>query len=52
MCEVEADSLEELMAIEPPPYARHEVTADPFFTGGNLCRTSRADLLAKLITGA
>jgi hypothetical protein len=38
------------MAIEPPPYAPHEVTEDPFFAGGNLCRTSRADLLSKLAT--
>ncbi|MBW8879340.1 MAG: hypothetical protein JF614_30765 [Acidobacteria bacterium] len=48
LCETEAEGLEELMSIQPPPYARHEVTADPFFTGGNLCRTSRADLLGKL----
>jgi CYTH domain-containing protein len=45
LCETEAEGLEELMSIEPPPYTGREVTADPFFTGGNLCRTSRADLL-------
>src|SRR5947209_16914510 len=50
LCETEADGLDELMSIEPPPYARHEVTADPFFTGGNLCRTPRTDLLGKLAT--
>ena len=50
LCETEAEGLEELMSIQPPPYARHEVTADPFFTGGNLCRTSRSDLLGKLAT--
>lgn len=48
LCEIEADSLEELMSAEPPPYAKHEVTEDAFFTGGNLCRTTRADLYAKL----
>jgi len=50
LCEVEADGLEELMAAEPPAYARKEVTEDPFFTGGSLCRTTRADLLRKLST--
>jgi CYTH domain-containing protein len=50
LCEVEADSLAELMAIAPPPYARPEVTEDPFFTGGSLCRTSRSELLTKLAT--
>lgn len=33
---------------EPPSYAKHEVTDDPFFEGGNLCRATRADLLRKL----
>lgn len=50
LCEVEADSLEELMKAEPPEYARREVTEDRFFTGGNLCRTTRAELLGKLAT--
>jgi CYTH domain-containing protein len=48
LCETEADSLEELMLAEPPAYAEHEVTDDPFFTGGNLCRMTRAELLGKL----
>jgi len=50
LCETEAGGLDELMAIEPPVYAKHEVTEDPFFTGGNLCRMIRADLLRKLST--
>lgn len=50
LCETEAESLEELMLAEPPDYAKHEVTEDPFFTGGNLCRTTRAELLGKLST--
>src|SRR4051794_4207828 len=48
LCETEAEGLDELMAIEPPVYTRCEVTEDPFFTGGNLCRMTRADLLRKL----
>lgn len=49
LCEVEGRSLDELMRIEPPEYAGIEVTEDPFFTGGNLCRTSRSDLTRKLM---
>lgn len=48
LCEVEAGSLEELMRIEAPDYVLGEVTENPFFTGGNLCRTSRADLTRTL----
>jgi len=46
--EIEADSLEDLMSAEPPPYVTKEVTNDSFFDGGNLCRTRREDLLRKL----
>ena len=52
LCETEADGLEELMSAEPPPYAAQEVTSDPFFEGGNLCRASRADLKRKLVAMA
>jgi hypothetical protein len=38
------------MSAVPPRYARLEVTEDAFFTGGNLCRTTGADLLDKLHT--
>jgi CYTH domain-containing protein len=48
LCETEADGLENLMSAEPPSYATHEVTEDPFFEGGNLCRTTHADLMRKL----
>jgi CYTH domain-containing protein len=48
LCETEAEGLDELMPIEPPAFAKLEVTEDPFFTGGNLCRTTRAELLRKL----
>jgi len=50
LCETEADELEELMSAEPPVYAKREVTDDPFFDGGNLCRTTRADLMRRLST--
>jgi CYTH domain-containing protein len=50
LCELEAGGLEELMSAEPPSYVKCEVTEDAFFTGGNLCRTTRADLLDKLST--
>jgi CYTH domain-containing protein len=48
LCETEADGLEDLMSAEPPPYAKHEVTQDRFFEGGNLCRTVGTDLVRKL----
>ena len=48
LCEVEASSFEELMAIEFPEYAKYEVTEDAFFDGGNLCVTTQADLKRKL----
>jgi CYTH domain-containing protein len=48
ICEVEADGLEDLMAVEPPPYAQVEITEDVFFTGGSLCRVTRPELLSKL----
>jgi CYTH domain-containing protein len=48
LCETEAESLQDLMLAEPPEYARQEVTEDAFFTGGNLCRTTRTELLRKL----
>jgi CYTH domain-containing protein len=50
LCETEAEDLDDLMSVEPPEYVLREVTDDPFFTGGNLCRTTRADLLHKLAT--
>jgi CYTH domain-containing protein len=50
LCETEAESLQDLMLAEPPEYARQEVTEDAFFTGGNLSRTTRTELLRKLAT--
>ncbi|MBS1797358.1 MAG: hypothetical protein JSS81_26280 [Acidobacteria bacterium] len=48
LCETEAASLDELMAVEFPGYAKIEVTEDGFFSGGNLCRTTAAELKRKL----
>ena len=48
LCEVEAEGIEELMSARPPAYVKYEVTEDAFFTGGNLCRTTSAELLRKL----
>jgi len=48
LCETEAESLEDLMMAAPPGYVKDEVTEDDFFAGGNLCRTTRADLQQKL----
>lgn len=48
LCEAEANSYEELAAIEFPEYAKYEVTEDSFFDGGNLCRTTKEELEKKL----
>ena len=48
LCETEAESLEDLMSAEPPPFVSHEVTEDFFFEGGNLSRTTREELRRKI----
>ena len=48
LCEAEAGSRAAVMALAFPPWAGREVTADPFFTGGNLCGVSAAELAARL----
>lgn len=50
LCEVEADSVEQLINIKFPEYATIEVTQDLFFTGGNLCRVTHLELKKKLTT--
>lgn len=50
LCETETDGIEDLMSVEPPAFINREVTEDNFFTGGNLCRITNADLLHKLST--
>jgi CYTH domain-containing protein len=48
LSEVSADSLDELMLIEPPPFVLCEVTEDQFFDGGELCKIAQADLKHRL----
>ncbi len=43
MAEFECDSAKELMQIPFPAFATLEVTADPFFLGGNSVRLSREE---------
>lgn len=50
LCEIEAESPEELSAITPPPWASAEVTGEAFFAGGNLCALTSDDLAARLGT--
>ena len=49
LCESEqADSIGELLAIQFPPYAKWEVTENPNFTGGHLCRMSGDEMRSKV----
>ena len=50
ICEFEGGDEAELFAIPAPSFATVEVTADTFFTGGNLCRVSKDELAQKLTT--
>jgi hypothetical protein len=48
LCEAEASSAEAIRALAFPPWAGREVTADLFFTGGNLARIDAATLKRRL----
>ncbi len=48
LCETEAESPEALSGVVPPPWVAAEVTSDPFFTGGQLCKTTPAELAERL----
>lgn len=48
--EVETETLAALHALRAPTWAPIEVTADPFFAGGALCRTTAAALADHLAT--
>lgn len=48
LCEFEAPTLEAARAVGFPRWAPVEVTDDPFFTGGNLCRIKPEQLLTRL----
>ena len=48
LCEAEDESPEALSGVVPPPWVSAEVTADPFFTGGQLCKATPAELAERL----
>lgn len=48
LCEAEAETREAIVALAFPPWAAREVTADRFFTGGNLVTLTAAELAARL----
>ena len=48
LCEAEAPTREAVLARAFPDWAAREVTADPFFTGGALCRIGADDLRPRL----
>lgn len=48
LCEAEAPSVEAAQALIFPSWTLREVTADPFFTGGALCRIGSDKLKARL----
>ncbi len=48
LCEAEAESAEAVRSLVFPPWARRDVTEDPFFSGGNLAGLTAGDLKARL----
>ncbi|HEY1426584.1 MAG TPA: hypothetical protein VGF50_07930 [Caulobacteraceae bacterium] len=48
ICEAEAPTAEAIRAVRFPPWAAREVTADPFFCGGELSRVTADELAARL----
>ena len=48
LCEAEADSPEAIKSTVFPPWASREVTADRFFTGGNLAQVTADELRTRL----
>jgi CYTH domain-containing protein len=50
MAEIECESLEALMSLVPPIWTKREVTQEPFFSGGNLCRIEAAALSKQLMS--
>jgi CYTH domain-containing protein len=48
LCEAEAATREAALSLAFPPWVDREVTDDPFFRGGSLCRIRAEDLQAKL----
>jgi CYTH domain-containing protein len=48
LCEAEAETRAAVLALVFPPWAGREVTADRFFTGGNLSGVSAAELAERV----
>jgi CYTH domain-containing protein len=48
LCEAEAESPDAIGLVAFPPWAVREVTADPFFTGGNLAYVTPSELKTRL----
>jgi hypothetical protein len=48
LCEVEVETRAAALALPTPPWAQREVTEDPFFSGGELCRLTAEELRARL----
>lgn len=48
ICEAEFPTVDAARAAVFPAWTRREVTGEPFFTGGALCRTPAADLQRRL----
>ena len=47
MCEAEAATREDILAVAFPPWAAVEITADPFFSGASLAGAAPADVRRK-----
>jgi len=48
LAEIELETADEFRGFPPPEFAARDVTADPFFTGGNLAMAPRSLITAKL----
>ena len=48
LCEAEAPTPKAIRALRFPPWVTCEVTADPFFSGGQLCRVTADELAVRL----
>ena len=48
VAEAEGETWQDLLTFDEPGWFAREVTSDPFFQGGNLCRISQAELTDQL----
>ena len=49
ICEAEAATREDIVAVAFPPWAAVEITADPFFAGGNLAVAEPAEVRRRAV---